>query len=189
MLLILLGLFLWSAVHMFPQVAPQKRAELIEKVGFNAYRGVFALLIFTSVGLMVLGFRGVETPVVLFDIYMIAIIPALIMILAAMILITASVIKSNFSIKIRHPQLTGFGLWAFAHFLINGELHTSVLFGGLSFWAVASIYLINRRDGAFEKAARQLPHKGAMVVAGGFCLFIALVMAHGYITGVDLAAG
>jgi uncharacterized membrane protein len=44
----------------------------------------------------------------------------------------------------RHPQLTGFSLWAVAHLLVNGDLASIILFGGLLVWALAEIALINR---------------------------------------------
>ena len=48
--------------------------------------------------------------------------------------------------KIRHPQLTAVKIWALAHLLVNGDLASILLFGGLMAWAVGSVILINRAD-------------------------------------------
>jgi uncharacterized membrane protein len=49
--------------------------------------------------------------------------------------------------RIRHPQLTGVKIWTLAHLLVNGDLASIVLFGGLLGWAVIAVIGTNRRDG------------------------------------------
>ncbi len=44
----------------------------------------------------------------------------------------------------RHPQLTGFKIWAAAHLLVNGDLHGFILFWRLLAWAVVTVIVINR---------------------------------------------
>lgn len=184
--LVLLGLIVWSGVHFVPVVAPDFRQSLIEKVGALPYRGLFALVILASVALMVVGWRSIESVTVLYDIYDIVVGPCLLLILAGFVLMAASKLKSNFSRTVRHPQLTGFSLWAVAHTLMNGDLRAVVLFGCLSLWAIATIVLTNRRDGAFQVPDKQLPHQGVIVFAVGICVFIAAVLGHQYLSGVDL---
>jgi len=186
--LLILGVLLWSVAHMVPVVAPGFRNTLFEKLGEWPYKGVFSLVIFASVALIVLGWRAIEAPAQLYDIYGIAAFPALIMILSGFVLIAASILPSNFRRTFRHPQLTGFALWACAHLSINGDARSVVLFGGFLLWAVATIFLLNKRDGDFKKPAKQLPHKGVMVAALGFVLFIAAVKGHEYFTGVALSS-
>ena len=48
--------------------------------------------------------------------------------------------------KVRHPQLTAFKIWATSHLLVNGDLSSIVLFGGLLGWAVGAVILINRAE-------------------------------------------
>jgi uncharacterized membrane protein len=38
--------------------------------------------------------------------------------------------------KLRHPQLLAVKTWAVAHLLVNGDLASIMLFGGLLAWAV-----------------------------------------------------
>jgi uncharacterized membrane protein len=42
--------------------------------------------------------------------------------------------------------LTAIKLWAIAHLLVNGDLASLILFGGLLIWAVLTVMLINRQE-------------------------------------------
>ncbi|WP_135079355.1 NnrU family protein [Terasakiella sp. SH-1] len=184
---LILGLVIWAGAHMVPVAAPDLRARLAERFGEMPYKGLFALVVLASVGLMVLGWRSIGPAQPLYDIYAIVAVPCLIMILLGFVLMAAAKIKSNFKRTIRHPQLTGFTLWSVAHVLMNGDVRGVLLFGGLSLWSVATIFLLNKRDGAFTPPAKELPHKGAIVVTVGFCVFIAAVLGHEYVSGIDLS--
>jgi hypothetical protein len=43
-------------------------------------------------------------------------------------------------------MLAGFGLWAFAHLLVNGDLTAIVTFGGLLAWALVEMRVINAAE-------------------------------------------
>jgi hypothetical protein len=48
--------------------------------------------------------------------------------------------------KTRHPQLMAVKIWAVAHLLVNGDLASIILFGGMLAWAVGSVILINKAE-------------------------------------------
>ena len=138
MILLLLGLALWIAAHLFKRLAPERRAAMGEKG-----KGPVAIAILAGIVLMVLGYRGA------------AFIPVWtppswawhlnnLLVLLGFYLFAVSGAKTRLHRVIRHPQLTGFALWAVAHLLVNGDLASVLLFGGLLAWAVAEIVLINR---------------------------------------------
>ena len=54
----------------------------------------------------------------------------------------------------RHPQLTGFAIWAGGHLLVNGDVPSFVLFGGLLVWAIAEMAIINAQDGPWTPPPR-----------------------------------
>lgn len=56
MLLLILGVALWSAAHLFKRVAPGLRQPL-----GNAGKGIAALLLVASLVMMVLGYRQAES--------------------------------------------------------------------------------------------------------------------------------
>jgi uncharacterized membrane protein len=65
----------------------------------------------------------------------------------AFYLFAASGAKTKVTKSIRHPQLTAVMLWSVAHLLVNGDVPSIVLFGGIFVWAAAEVVLINRATG------------------------------------------
>ena len=53
--------------------------------------------------------------------------------------------------KIRHPMLVAVILWSIAHLLVNGDLPSVLLFGGLGLWALGEMALINITEGACKR--------------------------------------
>jgi uncharacterized membrane protein len=138
MILLVLGLALWWAAHLFKRVAPGPRQAM-----GNAGIGVIAVALFASVALMVVGFRGAEFVPVWDPPPFLRHVNNLLMVLA-LYLYLASATKVRVTRAIRHPQLTAFKIWAVAHLLVNGDLASVVLFGGLLAWAVVTVIAINR---------------------------------------------
>ena len=54
---LLAGVLMWSLVHLIRCFAPGFRETMIGKMGENAWKGLFALLILASLGLMIFGWR------------------------------------------------------------------------------------------------------------------------------------
>jgi uncharacterized membrane protein len=55
--------------------------------------------------------------------------------------------------KVRHKQLTGVKSWAVGHLLVNGDLASIILFGGMLAWAVVSVILINKAQPTWVRPA------------------------------------
>lgn len=143
MALLILGLILWSAVHFFKRVLPEKRAKL-----GDPGKGLVALLIVGSIVLMVLGYRAADVITVWQP-------PSFLVHINNLLMITAFWIYGSSAAKgakawpayhVRHPQLFAFSIWAFAHLLVNGDLASILLFGGLLAWALATVQVINRAE-------------------------------------------
>ncbi|SFJ39282.1 NnrU family protein [Jannaschia pohangensis] len=138
MILLILGLALWVGAHLFKRVAPGPR----ERLGSGG-KGLVALLLVVSVVLMVLGYRAAdfvplwEPPGFLRHINNLAMV-------LAFYVYGVGATKGLLSARIRHPQLTGFKIWAVAHLLVNGDLASVILFGGLLAWAVVEVIVLNR---------------------------------------------
>jgi len=147
MTLMILGLVLWAAAHLFRRLAPARRAAL-----GNAGRGIAAAAILASVVLMVLGYRGAAFIPVWTPPAFLTHLNNLLMLLA-FYFFAASGLRTRITRVVRHPQLTGFKTWAVAHLLVNGDLASILLFGGLLAWAVASVILINRAQPAWTRPA------------------------------------
>ncbi len=140
MVFLVLGLALWWGAHLLKRLAPGPRLAM-----GDAGKGVVALLLAVSVVLMVIGYRGAAFVPVWEPPSFLRHVNNLLMLLA-FYLYAASGMKTRITGLIRHPQLTAFKAWAVAHLLVNGDLASAVLFGGLLGWAVVTVIVINRAE-------------------------------------------
>lgn len=140
MTLIVLGLALWWGAHLFKRLAPAARAGM-----GDAGKGLVAAGVLAGVVLMVLGYRGVEQVDLWYPPGFLTHLNNLLMMIAVYLFAT-SVTKTRITGVIRHPQLTAVKTWAVAHLLVNGDLASLLLFGGLLAWAVVEVILINRAE-------------------------------------------
>jgi uncharacterized membrane protein len=140
MALLILGVALWWAAHLFKRLAPGPRAALGDRG-----KGIAALVLLGAVVLMVIGYRGAAVTVLWSPPEFLRHLNNLLMLLA-FYCYAASGMKTALTRVIRHPQLTGFKTWAVAHLIApgNGDLASVVLFGGLLAWAVVTVIVINR---------------------------------------------
>lgn len=185
MLLLTLGVLLWAVVHLSKAVTPNVRAGLIGSIGEWPYKGLFALLIVASLVLIVMGWKS-TLPTALWNppVWM-RHVTMLLMPFAVILFISA---RAPTDIKqfIRHPQLTGVKLWAFAHLLSNGEVRSVILFAGLLAWGVLEVIFINRRNPEWKKPAPVGALKTAIAAIIGVVLTGVLVWGHPYFAGMPL---
>ncbi len=185
MTLMVLGLFLWVGVHLFPVLAPALRLQLIGRIGNLAYQGLFALLILLGLILIVLGWQG-STPTILYMPPMGLRHPAMLLVVIALILFAVSYLPSRIRRFIRHPQLTGVLVWALAHLMANGDSRSVLLFGVMGAWALLSMFAINQRDGAWSRPEAPALWREAIPVVVGLVVAVILVRLHPYLSGVSL---
>ncbi len=141
MILLILGLILWTGAHFWKRVAPDHRATFGEKG-----KGIVAIASIAAIVLMVLGYRGAEGMVFWGRNGAGTGINNLLMIFAFYLFATSGK-STRITRWVRHPQLTAVVIWAVSHLLVNGDTPSFVLFGGLAIWALAEMVLINRAPG------------------------------------------
>ena len=183
MLLLLIGVVLWSFVHLYPALLPKSRKQLFDKLGEGPYKGLFTVGIFAGIALIIIGWRSI-TPT---GIYAPLLGPGPVtgvLVLLTFILFAASGIPGNIRRFIRHPQMTGTILWGVSHLLSNGSNRAIVLFGGLTLWAVLEIVLINKRDGAWQKPEPAPIKKDVITVVGGIVVYLVVIYFHKGLFGV-----
>jgi uncharacterized membrane protein len=144
-MIMILGLVLWFATHLFAICAPDQRKAMTDSMGV-ASKAVMAVLTLIAVALMVMGYQdapyvGVWTPPAF-----LTHVNNLLMIVAVIFFIAGNV-PSVIRQKVRHPQLAAAKTWALAHLLVNGDLASILLFGGILAWAVLALIGSNKRDG------------------------------------------
>ena len=181
MTLLIAGVALWWAAHLFKRLAPGLRAKL-----GTPGQGIVAVLIILSVVLMVLGYRDAEGPIYWGRSPMLVGINNLMMVIAFYFYAASAAkgVKIWLGRKTRHPQLAGFSIWALAHVLVNGDLPSFVLFGGLWAWAVVSILLINRQEGPWTPEP-PAPAKKEIVAIVVTLVVTVVVMGIHYALGVQ----
>ncbi|MCA8882013.1 MAG: hypothetical protein KDA73_19125 [Rhodobacteraceae bacterium] len=138
MLLLILGILLWSFGHLFKRLAPAARDGMGE-----AGKGLVAVAIGAGLVLMILGYRWAPVEPVWTPPALMTHINNLLM-LAAMFLFFVGGARGRIAQKFRHPQLTAVKTWAVAHLIVNGDVASILLFGSMLLWAVAEVVLINR---------------------------------------------
>ena len=168
--LLILGLALWAGAHLFRAVRPVQRAALQDRFG-PASKGLFAVAILASLGLMILGYRAVPFVPVWTPPAFLTHLNNLLMILAFYMYLTTATKPGTAFIfgNLKNPQLTGFKVWAAAHLLVNGDLASILLFTGLLGWAVAEVIVAKRGPGLVNRDSAPitspLVHLGLVVVA------------------------
>ena len=174
MTLLVLGLLIWAAAHFFKRIAPGRRAAMGE-----SGKGLVAVAILASVVLMVIGYRAAEFTPVWEPPAFLTHVNNLLMVLA-LFFFAADGMKAGFVAKMRHPQLTGFKTWAIAHLLVNGDLASIILFGGLLAWAVVSVIVINRTQPVW---APKTAKPGAMPKAIAATIFavVGIMLIHNWL--------
>lgn len=176
MIWLVLGVALWWGAHLWKRVAPESRAGLGDRG-----KGIVAGLLALSVILMVVGYRSADGPVWWGPSAALVGINNL-LVLVAFYLFAASGAKSRIGVRFRHPQLTGFSLWAVAHLLVNGDLPSLILFGGLLLWAMVEIMMINRAQPHWTPAAGPIPLRKEFTTAlAAVVVYGVVAMIHGWI--------
>ncbi|SFS97755.1 NnrU protein [Sulfitobacter marinus] len=143
MALLILGMILWVGAHYFRRLMPEQRAAL-----GNKGKGVIAVAIVASLVLIIIGYRGAAFINVWYPPSFLTHINNLLMVLAFWVYGSSAAkgAKAWPAYKTRHPQLMAVKIWAVAHLLVNGDLASIILFGGMLAWAVGSVILINKAE-------------------------------------------
>ncbi len=184
MFLLVLGVLLWSGAHLIKSAAPGWRAEKERSLGDKRWRGLISILIVASIVLMVVGWRAAGSEAVYRPPLVASPLVTALMFISFLLFAGASA-PGNIKRLLRHPMLTGTIVFSVAHLLANGDLRSIVLFGGIGLWAVVSIILINRRDGAWQRPPGVGVAKDAMTLIGTLVIFGIVLFLHPYLFGAD----
>ncbi len=148
--LLIAGLALWVIAHFFKRLAPNMRKGMDTKLGVGPAKGVMGLVLLASVVMMVKGYGAAPTDTIYTLPSWARQVNNTLMIFAV-IMMGMGKSKGRARTWLRHPMLWGVVTWAVAHLLVNGDVASIVLFGGLGLWALANMLLINAQEGAWKK--------------------------------------
>lgn len=172
MLILILGVALWWGAHFFKRLAPDARAGMGSKG-----KGLVAGALVAAVVLMIVGYRMADGPY-----WWGASAPLKginnLLVLAAIYLFAADGMKTRITRHVRHPQLMAVSIWAFAHLIVNGDLPSFVLFGGLLVWALVEIVVLSRAQRWTPPAGPFPPRKEIMAVVGAVIVMGVIGLIH-----------
>src|SRR5262245_15610348 len=184
MTLLSIGTVIFVGVHLLAMLLPGTRDRLEARLGENPYKGLFSLVSAIGLILMIYGFyttRGALEP----DDYIYTPAPwtrhaAMGLVLLAFISLGASHGKGYLKLWLKHPMSIGFGLWAFAHLLANGEKPAIIFFGTFLVLAVLDIILSTMR-GKLPHHEPQVKSDARAVIIGVILYLVFLFGFHPYI--------
>lgn len=180
MTLLLLGIILWWAAHLFKRMAPAQRTAMYDRMG-DGSKGVIALVLLISLLAMIFGYRWSEFVPVYYPPEWGRHLNNLLM-LIAVILFGVGNSKSRLRARMRHPMLLGVLTWSVAHLLVNGDLSSLLLFGLLGVWAIVEMIVINRAEPIWT------PWRGGSL-AGDIRLVVIGVVLYAVIGGLHMLLG
>jgi len=186
MTILILGVAIFVGAHLVPS-ATSLREGLRERVGTNAYRGLFSLVSLVGFVLIVVG-MGRAPSVPLWDpppwghrvpVYGMPV---------ALVLLVAAFMPTNLKRLTRHPMLWGVTIWAAAHLLANGDLASLILFGSFGTFALFDMWSANQRGA--ELSSKVVPYwRDALVILVGIVLYVGLLHSHAWLFGMPVEFG
>ena len=101
---LVVGVLLFACVHFIPSLAPSLKANLLTKIGEDAYKGIFSLLLLGAFGVIIVGWRSVVPEPIYLPFPALHKV-ALALLACAFWVMAASKRQSRLRLLIRHPML------------------------------------------------------------------------------------
>lgn len=174
-ILLIAGLALWTGSHFFKRLYPERRAAMGDKA-----KGMVALANVGAIILMVIGYQWAPFVSVWSPPAFLTHVNNLLMIVAVYFFFAGRV-GVAISSRVRHTQLTGMKTWAIAHLLVNGDLASILLFGGLLGWAVGSVILINKAEPDWTRPEPKSAKIEAIYAAGVLAIYVVIGLVHNWL--------
>jgi uncharacterized membrane protein len=175
LLLLIAGVLLWAYSHLMKRVTPGFRAGLGENTG----KLVVTVLSIVAIVMMVKGYRGADVVVLWSPPAFLTHVNNLLM-LVAVYLVNLGYSRGVVRTKIRHPMLTAVKTWAIAHLLVNGDLGSVILFGGILAWAVLDLILTNRMQREWVPPAAGAVANDAIYAGVALAVFGVVAWVHNW---------
>ena len=148
MIVLVLGLAIFLGVHSLRIFADDWRTAQINRIGENAWKGLYSLFSLAGLVLIVWGYgMSRSAPVELWSPPVFTRhLSGLLMLLSFVLLAAAYVPGTRIRQAVGHPMVLGVKTWAFAHLIANGRLGDLVLFGTFLVWSIVLYAASRRRD-------------------------------------------
>ncbi len=183
MTMLVTGLVLFVLAHLLPAL-PGLKPRLVGALGAGPFKGIVSVLAAVGLGLIVWGWGSASTAAVHAPPSWARHV-AWTFVPLAFVMLMAAYVPSRIGWFLGHPMSLSVVVWGAVHTFANHEWRSMVLFGTLATWGVAAWLLASLRDGFRPKARPEKPRDGLLIVVG-LGLAGAVMMAHGWLYGVDV---
>ena len=148
MTMLVLGLLLFLGVHSLRVFAESWRTSLRQRLGENAFKGLYSVLSIVGFALIVWGYGAArQQPVALWASPVWTRHLAALLTLPAFVLLVAAYVPGNaIKARLHHPMVIAVKVWAAAHVLANNTVADLLLFGSFLVWAALSFRAARQRD-------------------------------------------
>lgn len=191
MLILILGLAIFIAIHLVP-TAPALRRGFADRLGEGPYKGAFSLVALLGFALIVYGYQKIQlhpgkNPV-LWQPPVWGRHATMALMLPVFPLLFAAYLPGRIAAAVRHPMITAVKFWALAHLFVRGDLASLVLFLGLLAWAVYDRISLKHRDAASGAGPKSGPlANDAIALVGGLAAYWAFAKwGHKYLIGLAI---
>ncbi len=185
-MLFFIGLAIFLGSHFFTATARGPRGRLADRLGVGPYKGMFAIVALIGLILLVVGWSGADRTVIYSTPYWMRYAVYSLMLVALILLAASNLPSGRLAAAVKHPMLAGVKIWAFAHLLVNGDVRSIALFGGILAFSVIDRIAVKKRGVATPAPG---PVTNDLIAVGvGFVAWVAIYLfLHPYIAGVAIA--
>ena len=181
MSVLIAGLVVFLGVHLLPALQGS-RAALVQRRGEQRYKGIFTLISFAGLGLIIAGYGMAMPGAQLFAPSRTAIAIAPYAMALSFVLFAAANMRTYIRQVVKHPMLLGLAIWAAVHLLANGDTRGTLLFASFFVYAAIDLVSVVQRH-AIKDFAPTARHDAIAVVAG-ITVALALMALHRPLFGV-----
>ena len=189
MLILIVGLAIFFAVHSVRLLIPDWREMAVTKAGLMSWRVRFGMLSLLSLGFIFMGYGQARlSPIWLwFPPVFMPHVTSFIMFVTLFFFCSAMVPKTTLRRITGYPLYLAVKLWAIAHLLSNGNLADVLLFGSFLIWAIVSFAIFRRRDRKAGVKAEESSIRFDLIAFGfaGVSWFAIVVFFHKAVIGVS----
>lgn len=190
MLLLVISLILFFAIHLTRVVAPGWRATVIAARGERMWKLGYTVASIASLALVIHAFGEArqETGILYTPPIWMAHLTSLLMLVAIICLVASLMPPGHIATKTKHPMVLSVKIWALAHLLANGETSSVILFAGFLAWGVVLRIALKRRERSGELVRRPFVSARYDVLAAVIGLVVYLLFIwrlHVWLIGVQ----
>jgi uncharacterized membrane protein len=190
MLLLVISLILFFAIHLTRVIAPGWRTSVIAAKGERMWKLGYTVASIASLALVIHAFGEArqETGILYTPPIWMAHLASLLMLVAIICLVASLMPPGHIATKTKHPMVLSVKIWALAHLLANGETSSVILFAGFLAWGVVLRIALKRRERSGELVRRPFvsARYDALAAVIGLLVYLLIIWRlHVWLIGVQ----